>query len=388
MTPVTHRARWIMIEPGHFVENGRVTVHENRILDIGKYNHAGSGGATIDHGPGILMPALVNAHTHIALDDSARPLAGDGFIPWVEGVIDHRNRQSAEAAQRMVIRGIHALMASGTALVGEFGPHIAVDRALRTAGLGAIVWTECLGNDRDLPPLPEDKGCVQHAWAAHAPHTTSPFLLKRIQGADARIGRRFCLHLAESREEVAFLMNGKGDWADFMTGRGINFSGWDCFGKGPVQLALDLGLLDRNTLAVHLLEMSSSEMDALARTGAHVCLCPRSNWALHRKLPDIPALMKRGVNPAIGTDSLASVGSLSLFDEMRFIHERYPGLHPDTLLRFGTINGARALGYGDIGSIRPGNRIPILYVDLDIAASGSISEALVSTEMVTPKLVH
>jgi len=380
MNPIIHRARWIMTEPGRWIENGCVVIEGNRIMEISGAGAATHQGQIIDHGPGILMPALINAHTHAALSESARPHAPEGFIKWVECLIKDRNGQTLKEAEATLQKSVRALRASGTALVGEFGPHIPVARSFETAGLHANVWMECLGNDRELPPLPENGNTVRHAWAAHAPHTTSPTLLKRVQETDARLGRRFCLHLAESREELEFLQEGKGAWADFMTRMGIDFSGWNCFGKRPVEMALETGLLNKNTLAVHLLEITSREMAEVAQTGAHVCLCPRSNRMLHRKLPDIEGFLKLGIQPAIGTDSLASTPTLSIFDEMRFIHDHFPNLAPDVILQMGTINGGRAMDCPNMGTLRQGSQSPMIYVELDAKSAKTAAESLVSTQ--------
>ena len=381
MTPVIHRARWIMTEPGHWLENGRVMVHGNRIIEVnGNGVSVRADGRIMDHGDGILMPALVNAHTHICLSDHARPHAVKGFIPWVHALITERNHQSPEETARTVQNGVKALKNTGTGLVGEFGPHIPVAMALKTLRMHATVWLECLGNDRDLSKLPENTPTIHHAYGGHAPHTTSPDLLRRVQTANTRLGQRFCLHLAESREETEFLQTGKGAWADFMALMGIDFSQWNYFGKRPVEMAHAAGLLDQNTLAVHLLEITSREMEALKQTGARVCLCPRSNWTLHQKLPDIQGFLKAGIRPALGTDSRASVSTLSLFDEMRFIHDRRPGLSPDVILGFGTVNGAEALGYPHMGALRPGNRSPMIHVDLEAMTPKQAAEALVSTK--------
>jgi len=380
MNPILHRACWVMTEPGSFIENGCVVIEGNRIMEISGAGTTTRQGRIIDHGPGVLMPALVNAHTHVALSDSTRSHASEGFIKWVECLIQDRNRQTREESEKTVQNAVLALKGSGTALVGEFGPHIPVARSFETAGLHANIWMECLGNDRELPPLPENGNTVRHAWAAHAPHTTSPTLLKRVQETDARLGQRFCLHLAESLKELEFLQEGKGAWADFMTRMGIDFSGWYGFGKRPVEMALEMGLLNENTLAVHLLEITSKEMSEVAQTGAHVCLCPRSNRMLHRKLPDIEGFLKLGIQPAIGTDSLASTPTLSLFDEMRFIHEHFPNLDPDVILKMGTVNGARAMDHPNMGTLRPGNQSPMIYVELDAKSAKTAAEALVSIE--------
>jgi len=381
MSLTIHRARWIMTEPGQWLENGWVVIEDHRIQEVSRGRISASANDRImDHGNGVLMPALVNAHTHMALSDSARPQAVKGFIPWVQALISDRNRQSPEEAAQTVQDGVKALMNTGTGLVGEFGPHVPVTEALKAANLQATVWLECLGNDRELAPLPENVETVRHAYAGHAPHTTSPTLLKRVQTVDRRLGQRYCLHLAESEAETEFLQEGKGVWADFMTQMGIDFSNWDSFGKRPLEMALKNGLLDQNTLAVHLLGINAREMENFAQSGAHVCLCPRSNWLLHRKLPHIEGFLKMGIQPALGTDSLASVSTLSLFDEMRFIHDRFPLLNPDVILGMGTRNGARALGYRDLGTLQPGSRSSMIHVDLDAGNPKQAAEALVSTE--------
>jgi cytosine/adenosine deaminase-related metal-dependent hydrolase len=84
-----------------------------------------------------------------------------------------------------------------------------------------------------------------------------------------------------------------------------------------------------------------------------------------------------GLNPAIGTDSLASTPSLSLFDEMRFIGEHYPSLRAEVIIGLATINAAYALNRDDMGSLRPGNRASLIYVDIQAATRQEASQELV-----------
>ena len=204
--------------------------------------------------------------------------------------------------------------------------------------------------------------------------------LSKIKEADRLAGKPFCMHLAESREETEFLQTGKGVWADLMDKAGIDFSGWNCFGNRPVELAFRQGLLDKDTLAVHLLEVTPKEMEWVAESRCRVCLCPRSNWALHERLPDVEGFLRAGIRPALGTDSLASVTSLSLFDEMGFIARHYPGIHPDTILALATVHGAAALGQPERGLLKPGNGAQMIYVDVRERRPEQVAEALVSGE--------
>jgi len=275
-------------------------------------------------------------------------------------------------------RAVNRLRETGVALVGEFGPHIPVAPALAAAGVAGTIWLEFLGNEQDLPLLPPPVGEVEFSYAGHAPHTASPSLLRHVKETDRRLGCRFSLHLGESKEEMEFLATGKGEWAEFLQEMGRDFSSWGCWGRGPVELAAQLGLLDGDTLAVHCLLVTPEEVELLARTGSRLCLCPRSNWSLHGRLPDIPAFLKAGLAPALGTDSLASTESLSMFDEMRFVACRYPMLSPDTILAMATVNGARGLGRPDLGIISPGQTARLIYVDLEAATATEAAERLVS----------
>jgi len=145
---------------------------------------------------------------------------------------------------------------------------------------------------------------------------------RRIHGVYTLAGKPFCMHMAESREEIEFLQTGKGTWADLMFAAQIDFSGWKCFGNRPVELAFKQGLLDKDTLAVHVLEVTPREVELLAESRCGVCLCPRSNWTLHGKLPDMERFLKAGIHPALGTDSLASEALVSGSDlKVHFVEQ-------------------------------------------------------------------
>jgi len=206
--------------------------------------------------------------------------------------------------------------------------------------------------------LPVSTRGISSVWdRSHLPLNNHGMVTKPLSPSPFTRKTRLCgtrpPHHQPDPAETEFLQEGKGAWADFMTHMGIDFSHWDCFGKRPVEMALDMGFLDQNTLAVHLLEINAREMEIFAQTGAHVCLCPRSNGLLHHQLPDIEGFLKLGIQPALGTDSLASVTTLSLFDEMRFIHDRFPKVSPDVILGMGTQTAPGPLGLLVFGDGKP-----------------------------------
>lgn len=363
---LTHRAAWAMMEPGHWIASPAVTLEGNRIVSVAGGSRARTQGPVVDHGPGVILPILVNAHTHLSLSALRGRLPWDrGFVPWVQALMKERAALSEAQALGACGKAVEEMTRRGVGAVGEFGAHVAVEKALGPSPLAARVWLEFFGDARRLPPLPGDTRGISWAYAAHAPHTVSPGGLCRIREQDRRSGRPFCLHLAESREEVLFLEQGGGPWAEFLASLGLDFSAWGLPVGSPVAYAHRLRLLDSNTLAVHLTQAGEEDLDLLAGTGTRVCVCPRSNWNLHRRLPPLEEMVRRGLEPALGTDSLASVHTLDLFDEMGFVAEQFPGLSPDTILAMVTLWGARALHLPGRGTLIPGSRAGLIFVGLE-----------------------
>ncbi|MCG8563754.1 MAG: amidohydrolase family protein, partial [Desulfobacterales bacterium] len=140
----------------------------------------------------------------------------------------------------------------------------------------------------------------------------------------------------------------------------------------------ELGVLDERTLAVHLLQLRKGDLDILARRSCAICLCPRSNVNLHGRLPRVAEMLKAGLKPALGTDSLASCESLKIRDEMAYLAKRFPGIQPRDILDMATCNGARALGvdahYGDLSV---GKRSEFLYVNTGAKGPDSLLESII-----------
>ncbi len=148
-------------------------------------------------------------------------------------------------------------------------------------------------------------------------------------------------------------------------------------GERPVARAHRLGLLGPATLAVHLLHVDSSEVETLAATRTSVCVCPRSNWELHGRLPEISSFLLAG-SPVHWNGLAGDCASVNLFDEMRFVAERYRDLSPRTIVALGTTQGAKALGRSDLGSVTTGQTARLIYVDLMADSADTAALNLVS----------
>ena len=380
MPPISHRAGWVMISPWTWINDGLITINNGVVASVEKNTPASRQKAAeiIDHGPGVIMPALVNAHTHITLSVlHNRVTDHKSFLDWIQKLI--RARMAVSDAEAMVAIQTSAtdMFDRGTGLVGDFGPHWPTAEALHRTGLAALIWKEYFGPDAEPKSLPDGSGEIAFAYAGHAPNTASPTLMRRLKKLDAELGRPFCLHLAESVEETEFLLTGKGPWSEFLDFMGTEYSSWGCFGQRPVAAMDRIGLLDKNTLAVHALQVTAEEIETLARSGVRVCVCPRSNFILHGLLPDISGFISAGLIPALGTDSLASCDSLDLFDEMRFVNEHYPDLEAEAILRMATQAGAAALGRPELGNLTPGGQTRPIYVELEAQTELQAAKTLI-----------
>jgi cytosine/adenosine deaminase-related metal-dependent hydrolase len=353
-----------MIDPDTLLENGWVLAVDGVVEAVGNGRRPAAA-REIDHGPGLLMPALVNAHTHLELTALKDKVAADGgFEAWVPRLLKAREAAGNDALAAGVADGVAQLIADGCGLVGDISSLGLSWGPLAASELDGVLFHEPLGSGPAGKPdfQADHDGRLRMSVAGHAPHTTAPGVLRALKADSKRKGRPFSIHLDESGAERIFIAAGKGAWADFLTQRGIAFSDWGLPAGSPVDHVDRLGLLDNRTIAVHLLGAGPEEFDLLKHRGAHVCVCPRSNWRLHRRLPDIEGMMAAGLAPCLGTDSLASAPSLSIFDEMAYIRETYPNIPPNRTAAMATLNGARALGlehhYGDL---HPGKRARFAY---------------------------
>jgi aminodeoxyfutalosine deaminase len=364
-----------MAEPDAWLENAVVEIVDGRITAV---EHSRAADDAVDHGQGVILAALINAHTHLSLSALAGKIdTSRGFMTWVKELIRERATLSDEETLSATVSGAFSAKETGTGLVLEVGPVEPGATAMLEAGLEGTVLAEVFGQVADLPAVPDRADGLSFSYAGHALYSTAPGMLQRLKRAANERGV-FSIHLAELDSEVEFLATGSGPVAELLTSRGIGFADWGPWGERPVARAKRLGLLGPETLTVHVLHADSREVETLASTGASVCVCPRSNWVLHERLPEISAFLRAGLTCALGTDSLASCPTLNLFDEIAFVAERYPDLSPQTILGLATTHAARAVGRTDLGSVRIGQKARLIYVDMVADSSDTAAFNLVT----------
>jgi cytosine/adenosine deaminase-related metal-dependent hydrolase len=334
------------------------------------------------------MPATVNGHTHLDLTPLAGKMAKHpGFLSWVKEVICLKDQLTPPEIRKGLCDGVSMARKGGTVLVGDHRS-IPFGNPDRDGPPVIYLLREYLGS-RGVAP---EWGAIDDSFfslAAHAPHTTAPRLIRSLKDATGSWGRVFSIHVAESEEEAAFIQTGCGPWGALLSDRGVDFSDWGLPAPSPLRYLDALGVLDHRTLAVHLVQAGSDDLDLIARRGTHVCVCPRSNHRLLGKLPDVPAMLKRSIRPALGTDSLASVDSLNVFHEMWFLWRGFPSLRPEDILAMGTINGAEALGMSEhFGTLEKGKAAAFLFAPVDAPSAAGVVASVVGGHFKEGSLVR
>lgn len=360
-----YSSSWLVPVDRPPVAGGRVAVADGRVVWAGAPGDPGEpAGERHDLGPGVILPGLVNAHCHLELSHLAgldRSIAG-GLVPWVEALTAQRGAAAEEAVRAAARRAIRQLESTGTVAVGDVSNGLRHLDLLEASGLRAVVFYELIGFDparADAILAGADE--VLSLWrksplrtqvrvAAHAPYSVSPALFAGI----AARGGPASLHLAESPAESRFVAQGDGEWRRFLDGRGLGAVPFDARGASPVAYVDGLGALRPGTVCAHCVQVDHADCATLAARGVFVALCPRSNRALAAGTAPVPRLLAAGVRLCLGTDSLASAPTLDLMEEMALLQAQFPELDSAEIVRMATAGGAAALGFDDLGAVRPG----------------------------------
>jgi cytosine/adenosine deaminase-related metal-dependent hydrolase len=373
-TPVLYLARYLLPVTSPPVEDGAVLVEGGRILAIGTRRELQRGwtGKVVDFGDAVILPPLTNAHTHLELTrfphwaaEIGEPADAEAFVDWILRLIRIKRRQDGDELRRSLEEGLQASLAAGTGAIGDILSCLEIFPVYRTSPLYGRFFLEVLGVDsgqvrsrlENLETAFQSgpAGFLEPGLAPHAPYTLSAAAMTQI--LSVATNRPLSMHFAESVEESEFLDLSTGALAEKL----YPAVGWE--GKVPppgrtrsTRWLEALGLLAYKPLLVHGVQVTCDDAELLAKRGVTVVLCPRSNARLQVGRAPVEHYRAAGVPLALGTDSLASCPSLSIWDELAFADRLFSDrLNPGEMLAMATVNGARALGLeGEMGSLEAG----------------------------------
>ena len=381
------RAKYVMPDSRTVIENGAVAVQGSKIVDVGLYPTVRSSGPSPTHdlGEAVLTPGLVNAHTHLDLTNSADSIQRvPKFTDWIFQIIGKRTPSTVGPSVR---EGVQQSLAGGATTVGDIDGTGESIQVLRDSPIRKVVFFEVLGfsGERaamgltrlgtyvDSPPAPDS--LLTSALSPHAPYSTSAEIYRQCVASSLSV----CTHIAETKEELEFLSSGTGAFQDYLEAFGISTAEWVPPRLTPVHYMETLGVLRKDSLLVHCNYLTDVDITQLVESGASVVFCPRSHHYFYHTDHPVLQLVERGINVAIGTDSLASNWSLSLLDELKFLARTQPCIRPDTLIDMVTFNGAKALGLAQIGRLEKGWQADVIAVKIPNDGRSAIEQVLDSS---------
>jgi cytosine/adenosine deaminase-related metal-dependent hydrolase len=374
--PSSIRADWVLPIAGPPTPGGSITIEGNTIVAVDALPVDGA----VDLGRVAVLPALVNAHTHLELSYlRGRIPPAACFTDWVKPLLAARRTPPDPALVASdATAAIEEARASGTGLFGDVSNSLAALPALRASRLPARVFHELLGfnvADPDarvteararIDAAAQEPGsdALRFSLAPHAPYSVSPALFDSIRRDATDHDGVTTVHLAESREEVQLLADGSGPWRELLETLGVWTDAWQAPAVSPVMYLARRGFLGRSALVVHGVQCTAADIDRVLETRATLVSCPRSNAYVGAGEPPLAAFYAAGVPVAFGTDSLASVEDLNLFSELALARRLAPRVPARSLLESATSVGASALGFPDYGSIEPWKRAALISVRL------------------------
>ncbi len=371
-------SRFVVPVNAPVIENGFVHIEQGCIVSLGHAADRPIDNDLIDYGDAVICPGFVNAHTHLELSSLCGKVAPtDDFTDWLKRLVRiiRAELSTKEQLQASVRLGIEQSLACGVTCVGDITREpdwirpILAQSPLCGVSFGEII---AIGKMRDqwrnkllaaTKPYPGSSR-MRVGVSPHAPYTVDPEVMAACAEKTATLRIPLCMHIAETLAEAEFTLQHRGPFRQHLAELGVWDDNMESPSSQPIDLALTTGLLTSRTVVAHANYVCDDDINKLAQSQSSVAYCPRTHEAFGHQPHRYRAMLRAGVNVAIGADSLASNPTLSVLEELQCLRHR-DGVDPQLLMEMGTINGAKALGRIDqVGSLTPGKSADLAVMAL------------------------
>jgi len=354
------------------VKDGAVAILQDTIVETGitsvlTAKYPGAERLATEHG--LIMPGLINTHTHAAMA-CFRGLADDlPLMQWLqEYIFPVEAKLTGDIVYQATLLSLAEMIKSGTTSFCDMYL-FAGDVARATQESGMRAWIGEVLYDFPSPDYGEvasgfeyvkeliamyaNHPLIKITVDPHAVYTCSPELLINLKKMADKHDALYIIHLSENGEEV------KGSR--------------ELYGASPVMHLENLGILDSRVVAAHCVMLTDREIALLAQRGVKVVHCPESNMKLASGIAPVPRMLAAGLTVGLGTDGCASNNNVDMFGEMNSaaklhkVNSLDPASMPaETVLEMATIQGARLLGAeNEIGSLEPGKKADLIVLDMN-----------------------
>ncbi len=383
---IVYTAAWVVPIAAPPVRNGAVAVDAH-----GRITFVGSAGdapqlPVHDLGDAVLLPGLVNAHTHLELTAMRGFLEDMTFFDWIITLTRARREVLSDTDLAFAARaGIHEGLAAGVTTFADTCQSGVSLAAMRDLDVRGVMYLEVFGPD----PAARDEALadfcgrlttlragetdlVRLGVSPHAPYSVSAELFSAVGDLALAEGFPCAIHLAESEDETRFVRDGMGPWAESHQRRGIAMSARHA---SPVAFVSSTGVLRARPLLIHCVTVSEDDIRLMRDADCPVAHCAVSNAKLGHGIAPLTDFLEAGLRVGLGSDSVASNNRMDMLEEARAavlgqrLRARSPhALSAETALELATLGGARALGIADrVGSLEVGKDADLAAFPLDSA---------------------
>ena len=329
---------------------------------------------------GALVPGFVNAHCHVELSHlHGKFRKGTGMAGFIDQINELRDWAGRDVKSSLVREWMDKMWADGVSAMADISNddssfEVKAAHPMYTRTFLEVFGSEphmCEGVMSDVTALNEqaDRAGIDAAPTPHSCYTMSPQLLSASAAAGLEKGW-LSYHSQESQEEEDLLISGSG--AMYENRKRSGMSTPPVTGESSLKYFLDRlaaakpAPYDEHILLVHNVCLGQSDIDSAKKVMNNVywAICPLSNIFIHNALPPVPLMRENRLDIMVGTDSLSSNDDLDMVKELYCLHENFPEVPMDELLRWASLNGARFLSKADVlGTLTPGKKPGIVLID-------------------------
>jgi len=381
-------ASWVLPVSSPAIAGGAIAVEGQQIISVGtrsallaQFREA----TTLELGESLIIPGLVNAHSHLELTAMRGFLEDEAadFFAWLRKLT--RARLELMTADDLKVSAswgaCEAARAGVTCVADASDAALQSLTALSDVGLRGIVFQESFGPDPRLAQENFEKltakitdlreretELVNVGVSPHAPYTVSRPQLQMISRFALDEKLPVMMHAAETKMEVVFLREGQGPFAEGLRSRGIE---WRAPGVSTIQYLYEVGVLETKPLLAHCIQVDEADLETIKQTETRVAHCPKSNAKLGHGVAPFARMIEKGIDVGLGSDSVASNNTCDLLEEARFAlllarSNRNCDLNCNDILQAATLGGAHSLGLaGKIGELKAGLQADFAVVSLD-----------------------